>query len=91
MSEVLKKEERYGREIFEAISYSGEFPVPKKKLIHSFNVIVKELEPFLEKKELEEYIQAKNFIQSLPEFSIEAICELVVKQYEKFDFLKQNF
>ncbi|MEW4403878.1 hypothetical protein AB1I62_09200 [Enterococcus sp. AN402] len=85
MSEELRKEERYGIEIFEAISYSKEFPVPKKKLLHSFNVMIKELEPLLEKEELEEYIQAKKFIQSLPEFAIELICELVVRQYEKFD------
>lgn len=85
MSETIKKEERYGREIFEAISYSGEFPVPKKKLLHSFNVIIKELEPLLEKEELEEYIQAKKFVQALPEFAIEPICVLVVQQHENLD------
>lgn len=83
--EEFKPEEYYGREIFEAISYSKEFPVPKKKLLHSFNVIIKELEPLLEKEELEEYIQAKKFVQELPEFAIEPICILVVQQYENLD------
>lgn len=73
--------EYYGREIFETISYANNFPIPKKKLIANFEKMITELSPLLDKEELEEYINAKEFIQSLSEDDVEKVCFSAVNLY----------
>lgn len=84
-NELFSNEEKYGREIFEAISYSNEFPVTKKKLIHSFEKLITELFSLIDEEELEDYINAKKWIQHLSENEVENLCFSVVELYENVE------
>lgn len=79
--EALTNEELYGREILEAISYSGDFPVRKKKLLANFEKIITECSGFLDENELNEYKKAKGFIQNLPENELENVCIAIYDLY----------
>lgn len=84
-NELFSNEEKYGREIFEAISYSNEFPVTKKKLIHSFEKLITELFNLIDEEELEDYINAKKLVQHLSENEVENLCLSVVELYENVE------
>lgn len=85
MNESITNEERYGREIFEAICYSNEFPVTKKKLLNSFEKLITDLYKVIEKDELDDYIKAKKIIQKYSEDEIEDLCFSVANLYEDIE------
>lgn len=84
-NERFSNEEKYGREIFEAISYSNAFPVTKKKLIYSLEKLITELFNLIDEEELEDYINAKKWVQHLSENEVENLCFSVAELYKDIE------
>ena len=65
--EEFTETEFYGREILEAIQLTNKFPISKKKLTSSLEKMIHEQFDLIDKEELEDYIKAKKYVETLTE------------------------
>ena len=65
--EDFTETEFYGREILEAIQLTNKFPTPKKVLIEMLEEMIHEQLDLIDKEELNNYIHAKKYVQTLTE------------------------
>lgn len=72
---------KYGRQIFEAISYANEFPVVKEKLLIMFDKLIDELSELIDEDELNDYKKAKEVVEKIPENEVEELCFTVESLY----------
>ena len=79
--------EFYGREILEAIQLTNKFPTPKKVLIDMLEEMIHEQLDLIDKEELNNYINAKKYVQTLTEDEVKNLCFEVKDLYE--DVLKE--
>jgi len=79
--------EFYGREILEAIQLTNKFPTPKKVLIEMLEEMIQEQLDLIDKEELNHYIHAKKYVQTLTEEEVKNVCFEVKDLYE--DVLKE--
>ncbi|MGF1983387.1 hypothetical protein ACQUEN_09740 [Lactococcus taiwanensis] len=79
--------EFYGREILEAIQLTNKFPTPKKVLIDILEEMIQEQLDLIDKEELNHYIHAKKYVQTLTEEEVKNVCVEVKDLYE--DVLKE--
>lgn len=63
--EDFTETEFYGREILEAIQLTNKFPTPKKVLIDMLEEMIHEQLNLIDKEELNNYINAKKYVQKL--------------------------
>ena len=80
--EVFTETEFYGREILEAIQLTNKFPTPKKVLIDMLEEMIHEQLDFIDKEELNNYIKAKKYVQTLTEDEVKNLCFEVKDLYE---------
>uniref|UniRef100_UPI0032427C21 hypothetical protein n=1 Tax=Lactococcus sp. TaxID=44273 RepID=UPI0032427C21 len=66
--------EFYGREILEAIQLTNKFPTPKKVLIEMLEEMIHEQLNLIDKEELEDYIKAKKYVETLTEEEVKNLC-----------------
>ncbi|WP_228777676.1 hypothetical protein [Lactococcus lactis] len=66
--------EFYGREILEAIQLTNKFPTPKKILIEMLEEMIHEQLDLIDKEELNNYIKAKKYVQTLTEDEVKNLC-----------------
>ena len=66
--------EFYGREILEAIQLTNKFPTPKKVLIEMLEEMIHEQFDLIDKEELEDYIKAKKYVETLTEEEVKNLC-----------------
>ena len=85
--EDFTETEFYGREILEAIQLTNKFPTPKKVLIEMLEEMIHEQLDLIDKEELNHYIQAKKYVQTLTEDEVKNLCVEVKDLYE--DVLKE--
>ncbi|NEX58765.1 hypothetical protein GTP06_10555 [Lactococcus lactis] len=76
--EDFTETEFYGREILEAIQLTNKFPTPKKVLIEMLEEMLEEIIheqfDFIDKEELNHYIHAKKYVQTLTEEEVKNLC-----------------
>lgn len=72
--EVFTETEFYGREILEAIQLTNKFPTPKKVLIDRLEEMIHEQLDLIDKEELNNYINAKKYVQTLTEDEVKNLC-----------------
>ena len=72
--EVFTETEFYGREILEAIQLTNKFPTPKKVLIDMLEEMIHEQLDLIDKEELNNYINAKKYVQTLTEDEVKNLC-----------------
>ena len=72
--EDFTETEFYGREILEAIQLTNKFPTPKKVLIDMLEEMIHEQLDFIDKEELNNYINAKKYVQTLTEDEVKNLC-----------------
>ncbi|WP_394530668.1 hypothetical protein LL045_12360 (plasmid) [Lactococcus lactis subsp. lactis] len=75
--------EFYGREILEAIQLTNKFPTPKKVLIEMLEEMRQEQLDLIDKEELNHYIHAKKYVQTLTEEEVKNVCVEVKDLYEE--------
>ena len=85
--EDFTETEFYGREILEAIQLTNKFPTPKKILIDMLEEMIHEQLDLIDKEELNNYIHAKKYVQTLTEDEVKNLCFEVKNWYE--DVLKE--
>ena len=85
--EDFTETEFYGREILEAIQLTNKFPTPKKVLIEMLEEMIHEQLDLIDKEELNNYIHAKKYVQTLTEDEVKNLCVEVKDLYE--DLLKE--
>ncbi|NEX53406.1 hypothetical protein GTP07_10340 [Lactococcus lactis] len=85
--EDFTETEFYGREILEAIQLTNKFPTPKKVLIEMLEEMIHEQLDLVDKEELNNYINAKKYVQTLTEEEVKNLCVEVKDLYE--DVLKE--
>ena len=85
--EDFTETEFYGREILEAIQLTNKFPTPKKVLIEMLEEMIHEQLNLIDKEELEDYIKAKKYVETLTEEEVKNLCFEVKRSYE--DVLKE--
>ena len=85
--EDFTETEFYGREILEAIQLTNKFPTPKKVLIEMLEEMIHEQLNLIDKEELEDYIKAKKYVETLTEEEVKNLCFEVKDLYE--DVLKE--
>ena len=85
--EDFTETEFYGREILEAIQLTNKFPTPKKVLIDMLEEMIHEQLNLIDKEELNNYINAKKYVQTLTEDEVKNLCFEVKDLYE--DVLKE--
>lgn len=85
--EDFTETEFYGREILEAIQLTKKFPTPKKVLIDILEEMIQEQLDLIDKEELNNYINAKKYVQTLTEEEVKKVCVEVKYLYE--DVLKE--
>ncbi|MGY3707450.1 MULTISPECIES: hypothetical protein [Lactococcus] len=72
--EDFTETEFYGREILEAIQLTNKFPTPKKILIEMLEEMIHEQLDLIDKEELNNYIKAKKYVQTLTEDEVKNLC-----------------
>ena len=72
--EDFTETEFYGREILEAIQLTNKFPTPKKVLIDMLEEMIHEQLDLIDKEELNNYIKAKKYVQTLTEDEVKNLC-----------------
>ena len=72
--EDFTETEFYGREILEAIQLTNKFPTPKKVLIDMLEEMIYEQLDLIDKEELNNYIKAKKYVQTLTEEEVKNLC-----------------
>ena len=72
--EDFTETEFYGREILEAIQLTNKFPTPKKVLIEMLEEMIHEQLDLIDKEELNNYIKAKKYVQTLTEDEVKNLC-----------------
>ncbi|MCT1180095.1 hypothetical protein EFM14_12420 [Lactococcus lactis] len=72
--EDFTETEFYGREILEAIQLTNKFPTPKKVLIEMLEEMIHEQFNLIDKEELNNYIHAKKYVQTLTEDEVKNLC-----------------
>ena len=72
--EDFTETEFYGREILEAIQLTNKFPTPKKVLIDMLEEMIHEQLDLIDKEELNNYINAKKYVQTLTEDEVKNLC-----------------
>ena len=72
--EEFTETEFYGREILEAIQLTNKFPTPKKVLIDMLEEMIHEQFDLIDKEELEDYIKAKKYVETLTEDEVKNLC-----------------
>ena len=72
--ENFTETEFYGREIVEAIQLTNKFPTPKKVLIEMLEEMIHEQLDLIDKEELNNYIKAKKYVQTLTEDEVKNLC-----------------
>ncbi|WP_332375639.1 hypothetical protein [Lactococcus cremoris] len=72
--ENFTETEFYGREILEAIQLTNKFPTPKKVLIEMLEEMIHEQLDLIDKEELNNYINAKKYVQTLTEDEVKNLC-----------------
>ena len=72
--EDFTETEFYGREILEAIQLTNKFPTPKKILIDMLEEMIHEQLDLIDKEELNNYIHAKKYVQTLTEDEVKNLC-----------------
>ena len=72
--EDFTETEFYGREILEAIQLTNKFPTPKKVLIDMLEEMIHEQLDLIDKEELNNYIHAKKYVQTLTEDEVKNLC-----------------
>ena len=72
--EDFTETEFYGREILEAIQLTNKFPTPKKVLIEMLEEMIHEQLDLIDKEELNNYINAKKYVQTLTEDEVKNLC-----------------
>ena len=72
--ENFTETEFYGREILEAIQLTNKFPTPKKILIDMLEEMIHEQLDLIDKEELNNYIHAKKYVQTLTEDEVKNLC-----------------
>ena len=72
--EDFTETEFYGREILEAIQLTNKFPTPKKVLIDMLEEMIHEQLNLIDKEELNNYINAKKYVQTLTEDEVKNLC-----------------
>ena len=72
--EDFTETEFYGREILEAIQLTNKFPTPKKILIEMLEEMIHEQLDLIDKEELNNYIKAKKYVQTLTEEEVKNLC-----------------
>ena len=72
--ENFTETEFYGREILEAIQLTNKFPTPKKVLIEMLEEMIHEQLDLIDKEELNNYIHAKKYVQTLTEDEVKNLC-----------------
>ena len=85
--EDFTETEFYGREILEAIQLTNKFSTPKKVLIEMLEEMIHEQLDLIDKEELNNYIKAKKYVQTLTEEEVKNLCFEVKDLYE--DVLKE--
>ncbi|QTP13185.1 hypothetical protein D6117_002465 (plasmid) [Lactococcus lactis] len=85
--EDFTETEFYGREILEAIQLTNKFPTPKKVLMEMLEEMIQEQLDLIDKEELNHYIDAKKYVQTLTEEEVKNLCFEVKDLYE--DVLKE--
>ena len=85
--EDFTETEFYGREILEAIQLTNKFPTPKKVLIDMLEEMIHEQLNLIDKEELNHYIHAKKYVQTLTEDEVKKLCFTVESLYG--DVLKE--
>ena len=73
-SEDFTETEFYGRENLEAIQLTNKFPTPKKILIEMLEEMIHEQLDLIDKEELNNYIKAKKYVQTLTEDEVKNLC-----------------
>lgn len=81
--EDFTETEFYGREILEAIQLTNKFPTPKKVLIEMLEEMIHEQLDLIDKEELNNYINAKKYVQTLTEDEVKNLCFEVKDLYEE--------
>ena len=72
--EDFTETEFYGREILEAIQLTNKFPTPKKVLLDMLEEMIHEQLDLIDKEELNNYIKAKKYVQTLTEDEVKNLC-----------------
>ena len=72
--EDFTETEFYGREILEAIQLTNKFPTPKKVLIEMLEEMIHEQLDLIDKEELNNYINAKKYVETLTEEEVKNLC-----------------
>ena len=72
--EDFTETEFYGREILEAIQLTNKFPTPKKVLMDMLEEMIHEQLDLIDKEELNNYIHAKKYVQTLTEDEVKNLC-----------------
>ena len=72
--EDFTETEFYGREILEAIQLTNKFPTPKKVLLDMLEEMIHEQLNLIDKEELNNYINAKKYVQTLTEDEVKNVC-----------------
>lgn len=81
--EDFTETEFYGREILEAIQLTNKFPTPKKVLVEMLEEMIQEQLDLIDKEELNHYIHAKKYVQTLTEEEVKNLCFEVKDLYDK--------
>ena len=85
--EDFTETEFYGREILEAIQLTNKFTPTQKVLIDMIEDMIHEQLNLIDKEELNHYIHAKKYVQTLTEDEVKNLCFEVKDLYE--DVLKE--
>ena len=72
--EDFTETEFYGREILDAIQLTNKFPTPKKVLLDMLEEMIHEQLDLIDKEELNNYIKAKKYVQTLTEDEVKNLC-----------------
>ncbi|MCT1186525.1 hypothetical protein EFL96_12835 [Lactococcus lactis] len=60
--------------MLEAIQLTNKFPTPKKVLIEMLEEMIQEQLDLIDKEELDDYINAKKYVQTLTEDEVNNLC-----------------